>query len=326
MQKLFFAAVVFINFSEHAHGTCASINDSKAMVCMDFENGTQGQNGSLLPLDTANAVISSPGLNGSQYRLHLHSDHISSSCPEGEGTGVKVELATGFAVANGEVYFIEWTEYFDPDYRWRFGCDPARGWTGNSNHKDIDLRFASSDSGQNRILFAPADGGENGYYMYPLWAIYSSDAPVNYVQNQNLSYRIKAGDMVHFVVEIKSASGLNGHFKMWANNILIMDYQALQTCRSSTGCSLNAVDFGGPQSNTGDTGNDWYYDDFRITRTNIAPAPSPTPTVDSTPPAVTITSPANGAIVKTKTLVAISASARDNLAVAKVEIFVNGSF
>jgi hypothetical protein len=56
-----------------------------------------------------------------------------------------------------------------------------------------------------------------------------------------------------------------------------------------------------------------------------APAPAPVPSVDSTPPTVTINSPANGAIVKTKTLVAISASAQDNLAVAKVEIFVNGA-
>lgn len=50
-----------------------------------------------------------------------------------------------------------------------------------------------------------------------------------------------------------------------------------------------------------------------------------TPSVDSTAPTVAITSPADGATVPTRSTVAISASASDDVAVTKVEFYVNGS-
>lgn len=46
---------------------------------------------------------------------------------------------------------------------------------------------------------------------------------------------------------------------------------------------------------------------------------------DNTPPTVSITNPANGAIVARKSLVTITASASDNVGVARVEFLVNGN-
>lgn len=48
-------------------------------------------------------------------------------------------------------------------------------------------------------------------------------------------------------------------------------------------------------------------------------------TGDNTPPTVTITSPANGSIVARKANVTITASASDNISVARVEFLVNGA-
>ena len=48
-------------------------------------------------------------------------------------------------------------------------------------------------------------------------------------------------------------------------------------------------------------------------------------TGDNTPPTVSITSPANGSIVVRKSLVTITASASDNVGVARVEFLVNGA-
>lgn len=72
-----------------------------------------------------------------------------------------------------------------------------------------------------------------------------------------------------------------------------------------------------------------------ISNTNVTPTPSPssgiqggptpTPNVDKTPPAVSITSPFNGAAVARNTFVIVSANATDNIAVSKVEFYVNNS-
>ena len=51
---------------------------------------------------------------------------------------------------------------------------------------------------------------------------------------------------------------------------------------------------------------------------------NPVPT-DTIPPTVFITSPENGAIVKTNSLVNINVSASDNVNVSKVEFYVNSS-
>ncbi|OGH10004.1 MAG: hypothetical protein A2152_04210 [Candidatus Levybacteria bacterium RBG_16_35_6] len=55
------------------------------------------------------------------------------------------------------------------------------------------------------------------------------------------------------------------------------------------------------------------------------PTPTPTPTRDITPPIISITNPANGEFVTRNTSVNITANSSDNVAVSKLEFFVNGS-
>lgn len=55
------------------------------------------------------------------------------------------------------------------------------------------------------------------------------------------------------------------------------------------------------------------------------PTPTPTPTPDTTPPTVSITSPLNGATVIRNSNFTISANASDNIAVSKVEFYVDNS-
>lgn len=58
------------------------------------------------------------------------------------------------------------------------------------------------------------------------------------------------------------------------------------------------------------------------------PTPTPTPTPilsDPTPPTTSIASPLNGSIVVKKAIATINANASDNIAVSKVEFYVNGS-
>lgn len=57
----------------------------------------------------------------------------------------------------------------------------------------------------------------------------------------------------------------------------------------------------------------------------ITVQPVSTPPSDTTPPSVSITSPINGALVNSRSLVLISASAADDRGVARVEFYVNGS-
>jgi hypothetical protein len=56
-----------------------------------------------------------------------------------------------------------------------------------------------------------------------------------------------------------------------------------------------------------------------------SPSPTPAPVTDSTAPSVTITAPVNGATVKVKSTVTISANAQDDVAMGKVEFYVNGA-
>ena len=56
-----------------------------------------------------------------------------------------------------------------------------------------------------------------------------------------------------------------------------------------------------------------------------SPSPSPTPTPDTTPPNVSITSPANNVTVKRNGRVAVRVSATDNVAVGKVDIYINNN-
>lgn len=266
---IFIIAATVLSISQRAIAQdCSSFQDPGAVVCYTFESG------SLSGWYTAgDASLVTPGLFGN-YKLQLHIDHVSSSCPQGQAKPDTTVEPPGFSfhAANGQTYWVEWTVTYESNFRWSFGCDPAAGWDGNSNHKDIDLRIADSAGGQNRILFSPTDGGNNGQIMEPLWAIYAGP-DMNYVPNVVGAPTIRAGDTVHFVVEIHNATGSNGHFKMWANGQLLMDYSGFQTCRSSSGCDMNAIHFGGPQSNANvQYGNTWSYDDFRITRTNIAPS------------------------------------------------------
>lgn len=57
-----------------------------------------------------------------------------------------------------------------------------------------------------------------------------------------------------------------------------------------------------------------------------SPSPTPTPLVDTEAPIVSITSPANGSFVSRNKNVTISASASDNVAVKKVDFYINGDF
>ena len=54
--------------------------------------------------------------------------------------------------------------------------------------------------------------------------------------------------------------------------------------------------------------------------------PTPTPLVDTQPPTVSITYPANGSFVSRGRNITISASASDNVKVKKVDFYINGSF
>ena len=55
------------------------------------------------------------------------------------------------------------------------------------------------------------------------------------------------------------------------------------------------------------------------------PTLSPTPLSDTTPPAITITSPANGSTVARKTNITVAATAADNVGVTQVQFFRNGT-
>jgi hypothetical protein len=55
------------------------------------------------------------------------------------------------------------------------------------------------------------------------------------------------------------------------------------------------------------------------------PVATPAPSTESTPPTVTITSPQNGQVFVTKSVVTITAVATDDIAIARVEFYVNGS-
>jgi putative alpha-1,2-mannosidase len=55
------------------------------------------------------------------------------------------------------------------------------------------------------------------------------------------------------------------------------------------------------------------------------PTATPTPAADSIKPTVSITSPANGSTVARRTSVTITATATDNVGIAKVEFYINNN-
>jgi hypothetical protein len=101
--------------------------------------------------------------------------------------------------------------------------------------------------------------------------------------------------------------------------------------------SLGIV-IGGPQTADGlnwwninyDGGADGWSTEDRLEKTESISTTTSTTTsttlpLDTTPPSASITSPANGATVLRKSVVAIEAQATDNAGVTRVEFFVNGS-
>ncbi|MGH7380638.1 MAG: hypothetical protein ACREKR_00210 [Candidatus Methylomirabilales bacterium] len=262
--------VLVFSYSDAGPPSCAAFNDPGAVFCEDFEDGDL-ENWSLAPGMTE-TMISVANL-GSNRNVRLFA--------KGESYTL---LGAGFVlrVKDGEKFWVEWWERYDTNFRWRFGSGPD--WA-NSSHKDLDLRNAQPNG---RMLWAPEDGGDNGALGLPRLFFMADQEGTFYFEpgragnraNVDPNWKLRPGTAYHFVLEITNAVAPRGAFKFWANGELIMHFSGVQTCSDPAGCEWEGLALGGPQSNTSSSGNYWWYDQIRITRTPIVPWKSP----DTTPP------------------------------------------
>ncbi len=130
-------------------------------------------------------------------------------------------------VSNGQKFWIERWIKWDPGFEWDFGGP-------NASYKTFDIRANTSPNGsQNRLLLTVwGDGRTSGATTgQPWFSIYpnstGSGGTGNEVWRPNVDgqtgFVFTGGVEYHCIVEITSASGLNGGFRMWVNGDLIRE-------------------------------------------------------------------------------------------------------
>jgi len=161
---------------------------------------------------------------------------------------------------------------------------------------------------------------------------YHTHGTAEYVTTNNLYYRSDSGYVFHSNTTDWTMSQLISHLNSTGNpdnnvaadpqfvNAPASDFNLLETSPAvdagvSVGLTSDIVGTAVPQGDFPDIGA------YELAGT---PPPPPPPT-DTTPPTVSITSPANGSNVSRRSTVNISASASDNVGVAFVEFYVNNS-
>lgn len=279
------AAFGFALFSHVAAGpTCARFNDPGAVFCDDFENNNfdgwgVGSYGSI--------TVQPPGLGDTNHAVRFF----------GSG-GVVASTGMDVFTPDGSTIWIEWQMLWEPGFAWAFGSDIANGWPGNSSYKTFEIRASSGSSGcQNRLLLTVWGRGENGYSSgYPFWSIYPNltcpggnpGVQSETYANVDGGFSFQPGRPYRLLAEVTSATGTNGRVRFWVDGNLLFDLRNIQTCGEPGGCRWDDIGLGGPQANAPASGQAWWYDQIRITRTALAPgAPPPPPpsTVDVAVPA-----------------------------------------
>jgi hypothetical protein len=118
--------------------------------------------------------------------------------------------------------------------------------------------------------------------------------------------------------------GFGGAVQVWQDGVEIFNLSGVRTRYVDGTCEWAVNNYG---SEINPSPSTIYIDDAVISTTRIGSTvivPQPTP-LDTTSATVSITSPANGAVVARRSDVQINALASDNVSVARVEFYVNGS-
>jgi hypothetical protein len=272
--------------------SCAPFNDPGCVFGENFENGTYSgwaKNG-------GDVTIVAGGLNGTGRKTR----HFWP----GADTGAWIDSGLYLPVTSGQTFWVEWWTQYDANYRWAVG-DPAKQGVAcaNSSHKDFDFR----DTSGSRIYLAPEDGtgadcriaNAGGSLGRPRIFLTPDPEPSPTAEGHYFfesPFRLQPGTTYHFILQITSGYKATpfgtsvGAFKMWANGQLIHDRTNVGTCMSTNGaCTWNTVLLGGQQAGVGAGGNISYYDQVRVTRTNIAPTTGTAAGTQAAPP----TSPSN---------------------------------
>jgi hypothetical protein len=139
--------------------------------------------------------------------------------------------------------------------------------------------------GQGRLLlgvetnYGSSKEGEPSWHVYPNTTCAGGTGQETFdTRSTGSSFRFAAGTEYHVITELRLATNSTGYLKTWVNGTLVINAPNIRTVG---GTSLNFLRIGGQYGNVIGSGeNNAWYDQIRITTTNLAPAAnaSTTPT------------------------------------------------
>jgi hypothetical protein len=238
---------------------CAPFNDPGCFFGENWEKGTV--NGWAVNAGTITNVT--PGLNGTSHSVQL--DFI------GRDGGKYADTPVSHVSPSGEVVWIEFWVQFASNFQWAAG--PA-GVTGLKLFEFFIKSPPPPCTGRILLTIHAANGGTNVNLGHPQWSLYpdtslcgGTSLDTDPVIDSSINFT--PGNTYHVVTELKVAPCCTGYIKTWINDQLALSRMDVQTAvNPSLGWSY--VRIGGA---FGDTGNSSaWYDQIRLTTTNIAPA------------------------------------------------------
>jgi len=232
----------------------AICDDVNKKFCENFDDGDLAGWSFNDPTKFSNVT---PGLNGTSNKMRVLWPTTDSE--------VFGDNSFSSSFSNGQKFWWEWRIQFDSTYRFNPGGS-------NSEFKIIDIRGPGATD---RILFAP-QGHASGMMGLPRWYFMNDPegAPPEmgkfFFEPNQTTVELEPGGTYHCIIELTNGNAENGAFRFWIGGTLVMSFTTV-TVGSANPQTWNTTFVGGPAAGVGVGGNIAFYDQIRITTTDISP-------------------------------------------------------
>lgn len=216
------------------------------------------------------------------------------------------------------------------NYAWNKGVVIVAA-AGNSNNSSKtypaayinSMAVAATDNQDNRAYFSSygsswVDVAAPGVYVFSTWKDATSSANPQPECYGTVCYKYASGTSMSTPM-VAGVAGL-----VWKSNY----NQSASSVRTRIELTADKISGTGTYWSAGRVNAALAVSPSTSPTPTLSPSPTPTPTplVDTQPPTVAITYPADGSFVARGKRLTISASASDNVAVKKVDFYINDSF
>jgi hypothetical protein len=255
------------NRGHAAPPSCAPFNDPGCLFGENFESGTTSGWAANDPSNFSNVT---GGLAGTSRTAQLHYS--------GSDRGIWADTAAGGTLAVGQVVWFEFRVKWSPGWRWGASLTAPSATYKTFEFDTVPCLDKASgvSTGYGRLLlgvetnYISSKEGEPSWHVYPNTTCAGGTGQETFdTSSTGSSFRFAAGTEYHVITELKFATNNTGYLKTWVNGTLVINAPNIRTVG---GTSLSVVRIGGQFGNVIGSGeNNAWYDQVRITTTNLAP-------------------------------------------------------